>query len=330
MRDLSCGPATPVSSGPATLVTSAGSELELRRIGLGPLELRSDTGGVQLLFDGDVVSLTPEAGVVVDSLSFANGPALPFRGTAAIGVPVGAQGGAALLDGTYELREALGTRQRPELVGSGTLQAGDAVAIVEGLRSDATPRADVKGFLAPVDADQAGFRAVVSAFRPAAKEDGLRLEIARHGFAPTEIAPSWKDRVLADAFTYALVAIATVGLTGLTLLSQLRDLLRRPPGVAKNETAGTGNDAPASRMIGARGTATTGSQPEPAMTTASPHETPADWQSVRAGDAGPADTPKVMPADPSATVPRKAGEQTASTGDVSVPAHQPRPRSENA
>lgn len=218
-----CGNGSLLAEGRSTVEWPAGASLEVRRRGPGPAEVRLIAASERqpsAVIDGQKHELASGYRLILRENVVAALGAMPFVGRLVIGKGVSSGTNAVLRAGSYELRERLPFRPRPDITTQGALRPGDVVSIEDAAGEDVP----VQGFLASPLAEETGLTVVGSA---ASSQRGLALSVARHGFAPTRIEPKWSDRALADQVTYALVVVMTVVLTFLSLAVHVRDLVAR-------------------------------------------------------------------------------------------------------
>lgn len=183
-----------------------GDVVSLARPGSGALEILVQKVGAQPP-DVDGTALTESSRIVVPDGPSLDGLILNFAGHITIGDVPGPGSRHTLISGTYEVREAMPTQERPVPLLTGDLFPGDRIRILaDGTENDVTSY----GFVAV----QSGADALeVVAYSPAG-DSVLRAD--RFGAKPILTTPTWIDRVVHDPILVAITTIA--GIVGAILV----------------------------------------------------------------------------------------------------------------
>lgn len=216
-----CAPGEVTKSGLVQLNWPVGTELRIRRRGRGTLEMEpisdveSDLATMRV--SGEIIPLKGRPRVLIGSEDFAANGAFLVEGKVTIGKRVAAGTSATTIDGTYEFRETLAARERPVLIGPGSIMLGDVIRIIDQENGAVVS----SNFVSAADADDNGFRIVASA---GASGSVAQLQLTRHGYAPTSVEPNWYDHALSDQLVYAIVTVFGVCLALLNFGTAIRDL----------------------------------------------------------------------------------------------------------
>ncbi len=206
--DDTCGSANMISGDIERVAWQSGASLQIRREGyLAPV--------VEVL-DGN--GSTARRGDVEFPLAAGDRLILPavFGPLAAVGqAELGAKSpaGPPLRSGSFEWRETLPFRERPDIVGTGILRPGDIVRIALGDCESESQQTETL-LIYPASLDTLGMGIVLSAAdADHAIGDRLGICLVRFGFEPTFIEPKIADRILTDPVIYGLGVILTFAVT---------------------------------------------------------------------------------------------------------------------